>query len=385
MKSFEELRLAALIRAQDFCNNHSADLATITEYPPQKAALDDAIIKITTARAINIENLSHIAVNKEEVQTQLIDLIFMYMLRAAVKAHEIPDVNLEASLSFPKTYLSINDDATVGVRAEEIKNIIKTNLTALTNIPPADITLMEDAILAYNNVLLAPKEAIDNRKATGTDIIPILLNQADIPKNMIGKLITSYLSSLVNGWEVAIRVGTPSGTRHTSIIIRCFDAEAMVPVINVNITFSKDGAPFTKTSNKLGYVRCYSMEVGTWSATTDNSIYQSINLDNIPVNDKKVLRYDLKLIKKNPLKTGGFNFTIVSLYDGKKLPAINLKLMSSGKTYITDQMGVVFDTDVVVNTYEATIFHNTIVTKNISVTITENNTTQMIIPVDDNP
>ena len=385
MKSAEELRFAALLRAQEYCNDHDTDLIAITEYAGLKTNLDNSILKITDARAINIENISHFAENKSEKQTQMIDLIYTYQLRAVVKAHEVGNTGLVASLNFPKSYIFNNDDATVGVRAEEIKNIIKANLGVLTNITAGDVTNMEDSIQAYDQVLLSPKEAADHRKAMGTDRIRILLNEADIPKTMIGKLIHSYLPDLAHGWDIAIRVGTPSGVRHTSVVIRFTDAETFVPVINVKVIFTKGTETIEKYSNKLGYVRCYSMEVGTWSALAESEIYQTVPIDNIAVNEKKVMRYNLKLIKKNPLKIGGFNFTFVSQYTGKKLEGLTLKLPSTGKSYISDADGIVFDTDVVVNTYDGIISHNTIVTQNITFTITENNTTQMVIGVDDNP
>jgi hypothetical protein len=299
MKSVAELRLAALIRGRDYCKENEEDLNTVAEYAPLKLLFDAAILKVEIARSINMEDITMYAVVKLQKQIYMVDLVYMYELRGAMKANSLNKPELELSLSHPRTYISHNDDASVAVKAEEIKNILKNNKAVLTNIKDEDIDLMEEAILAYNDYLSAPREAIDHRKAFGTEIITDLENEADIPKNNMGKLIHSYFPNLAEGWDQAIRVGKSTGVRHTSIIAKCTDAETGVVLGKVKATISKGDVTLVKYSSALGYIRVYSLEAGNWTMVCEDPVYNTKTLENIGVDDHHIFRTNLVFQKKS--------------------------------------------------------------------------------------
>jgi hypothetical protein len=260
--------------------------------------LDAGIIKIETARAINMADITSYAAAKQQTQNYMVDLVYKFQLRGAVKAHELNNFDLEASLSHPKTYITVNDDAGIGVKAEEIKNILKSNKDDLTNIKDEDITLMENAIQAYNDILNAPKEAIDKRKAYGTDLINNLLNETDVPKDNIGKLIHSYFPDLVPGWDQAIKVGKSSGVRHTSIAIQFTVAGTELKLKNVKCTVTNGSETFTAKSTALGWVRFYSLITDKWTATCELETFETCTLSNIEADDYHVERHYVPLQKK---------------------------------------------------------------------------------------
>ena len=109
MKTPEELRFAAMLRARDFCEEKAATLNTVAEYSPLKILLDAGIAKIETARAINMADITSYAAAKLQTQIYMVDMVYMYQLRGAVKAHELNNVELENSLSHPKKYFRQND------------------------------------------------------------------------------------------------------------------------------------------------------------------------------------------------------------------------------------------------------------------------------------
>lgn len=298
MKSTEELRFDALIRARDFCILNNIALSAITEYAALKALLDSCIANIISARAINMADISNFAVAKSIAMNTMVDAVFKFMLRGAVKAAEINNADLEHLLNHPITYFQIHDAATVGVRCTEIKNIINTNIGVLTNIEPADVLAMEAAIAAFELLLNAPKEAIDNRKALGTARIKELLDISDAPRNNIGKVIYSYLPILVNGWVKAITVGISSSVRHTSIVIKFTDEMTGVVLKNVKCTFNNELETIVKMSTKRGYARVFSLLTGNWSAKCEHPVYTTQTIVNIGVDDLHIARYAVVLKKK---------------------------------------------------------------------------------------
>jgi hypothetical protein len=295
MKTPEELRFAAMLRGRDFCNENEEALNALEEYSPLKILFDAGIVKIETARAINMASITSYAAAKLVTQNYM---VYKYQLRGAVKAHELNKFELEDSLSHPKRYITNDDDAGIGVKAEEIKNILKSNKDDLTNIKDEDITLMENAIQAYNDILSAPKEAIDNRKAYGTDRINNLLNETDVPKDNIGKLVHSYLAGLVPGWDQAIKVGKSSGVRHTSIAIQFTVAGTELKLKNVKCTISNGSVTLTAKSSALGWVRFYSLITDKWTATCELETFETYTLSNIEADDFHVERRYVPLQKK---------------------------------------------------------------------------------------
>ena len=273
----------------------------------------------------------------------MIDLIYMYQLRACVRAHQIPNVELELSLDLPRTYISENDDATVAVKAEEIKKIMKDNLALLPNILPADITDMEDAIAAYNAALSAPKIAIDDRKAFGSDPIPDLINDSDIPKNNIGKLVHSYLPDLAHDFDIIARIGKSTGVRHTSIAVQYTDDATGVHLKNIKCTITKGQETIIKKSTKTGWVRAYSLDSGNWIVTSEDPEYTTDIQTNVGVDEDHIERFYIKLKKKDPndpeTTTGAYDLFAYDKVTLAPLPGVQVSIPELDYVNTTDEDG----------------------------------------------
>ncbi|MEI8201370.1 MAG: hypothetical protein WCH34_00035 [Bacteroidota bacterium] len=285
------------LKLQDFCVINDDPLSLLIEYPVLIILLNLIINKIHAAVAINKANLKHFATNKEILQRVMVDIVWRYQLRARVFArnNNLPDIY--QSLKFEKSYMLDNDDATVIDRAKEIMKIMKTHLSLLTNLTQANITEMEASIAACEENLLSPEEAIKDRKAYGTDLIPGLLKEADVVTDDIGDLVESYLEDLYPDWLVRAKIGKATGTRHQSISIKYLDAATKAPLKKVKTTITNATGTITQVfySTKAGCVTIYSLETGNWTITSEYQNYITDTKANVGVFDKKVAKFEIKL------------------------------------------------------------------------------------------
>ena len=270
---------------------------------------------------------------------------------AQIKAHSVNATDLIAALNLPKTYLKKADDDVVGVRAEEIKNIIKNNLTILTNILPADITEMEEAIAYYALLEPAPKDAIDYRKVKGTDPIPDLLDKAEIPRDYLGKIFHTSLPEYIVQYEKAIKIGQPANQRHISAIITYFDAETGTPMRNVIATFTHSDEVYTKKSTKKGNARFTSLPTGNYSLTSQIKNYTPVTKNNIAINDNHKLKLNIKLQKIVPTAT--LHLLVGDKETAAPLNQVKLLIPSIGITLFTNENGTIQKSDIPPATYQA--------------------------------
>ena len=297
MTALNELRLAALIRLQQLCDTLVLLLTPIEGYSDLKIALDKAIKKIKNARAINQASIKDKAQLKKDALSAMVTIVTHFLQIAQIKAFNAGTTNLMAALNFSKNYLNRADDNEANVRAEEIKNIIKGNLSVLTNILPADITEMEEAIAYYILFESAPKDAIDYRKVKGTDPIPNLLRKAEIPRDYIGKIFYSSLPEYADQYEKAIKVGKPTKKRHVSAIIKYLDAETGVVMRKVKTTFALGKKKHTKLSTRKGTARFTALPKGNYSLTSEHKGYLPVLKNNVAIADKHILKLTITLQK----------------------------------------------------------------------------------------
>lgn len=343
MKKSDQLRYNALKRVQDFNVLFALILAPIVEFLAEKLKLDTLVTKIEDAMAIQNKDIKAVAVNKEVLENIMAETIFKFQLRAAVRANQLALVELELSLDKPISYITRNEDDVVILRANEIKNIMKTNLGVLDNLTPADIVDMEAAIAAYVDKKDEPDEAIDDRKSLGTDPIPELLNQADVPKNNIGKLVLSYLPDKAHQWDTLARVGKPTSVRHTSIALRYTDFVTGAPLKDVKAFASNGLETIEKLSTRKGWVRFISLDTGNWSVTSEHPVYRTDSKTDIDVFEDKMVRFDVQLQKQGPPEpettTGILDMFALDMDTGLPIFDAQYTLQPANRVGATDEDG----------------------------------------------
>lgn len=379
MKSTEELHLDSLHRVQTVCDNYSVELAAITEYAAERAALDDCVTRIEAARAINLANISAHASDKAEHKTIMINLIYKYMLRAAVKAHQLNNSELEVLLDYSLREITHLNDSDVLVKCEEIKEAIKSNLLILTNITAPQVVEMEAAISDYTAANDTPREAIDMRKALGTEAIRILISESDTPKNNISKLFHSYLPELAPLIDVASRIGKPMGIRYTSALLKYTDADTGVLLRNVKATATNGIETIIRYSTKLGLIHFYSLESDNWTITSEHETFEPNIQTNVGINESHIAKFEIKLQKKSLIPDDGtpLEEQKYGAVHGTVLNSVTLAPTGPGLIYINgidepveiDEDSLIYKDQVKVGTYTGTVVIPGYINKPISITI----------------
>ncbi len=357
MKTTYELVLAALYRVKNVCQLNNTALLLIPEAVTERANLDDIILRFEKAKAINLADLSNLAVNKEAIMNTLVDIILKYVNRAVVKARQLGKVDLTASLTVSRSSIINLIDADIATRCEELKEIIKTNIALLTNIQPADITEMEEAIANYQAVLAAPKVAIELRKSDGTDRIPQIAAESEVIKAAIVRIFHSYLPDQAHIIDVAAHVGKPIGARTTSIIIKYTDAETAAILKKVTATMSNELASKVRKSSSRGTSRFYSLLSGNYTLTSEFQGYITDIRKNISINDKKVVRIDIKLQQITP--QSALDITVLEKLTSNPLANVQISIPSLNFIGTTNNLGRLLKTGIPPATYQGTLFLET--------------------------
>ncbi len=362
MIAIYELMLAALYRVKNVCQLNDAALLLIPEAVIERDRLDNIIIRIEDAKAINMADLSNIAVNKEIIQKIMVDTVHRFALRASVKANQINNTELEVALGIPRSAITENDDAAMATKCEELMKIMKNNLLTLTNLEQADIDAMVLAIKNYKNVLAAPKDAAELRKAQGTDALDVLFVESDIPKNNIIKIFHSYLPAQAHTMDIAARIGKPIGARYTSVAVLIFDAVGKMPLKGVKCTITDGTDTFVKSSTYRGWVRYYSLPNALWSLTIEYHGYKTVIHENIATIEKKMVSLKFDLEKEttdtgDPETTTGIIATTVYLKEGGTAQG-GVQISIPGLNYVstTDEDGEDYSDENPPGDYPGTIF-----------------------------
>jgi hypothetical protein len=385
MTKKENARYEAAERGSLFLETHDAELTTIVLYAVLKAKYGDIFAKITTARLKQFEQTGDITALKMALKSIMLNTVYKFMLRSSVQAFNLDKTDLYTSLNKPIYFLSqgSNNDA-IGHCTDMLK-IMTDNASTFTVLQPADLTDMDTAIENFTNILAKPKAKIKTKKAEGTDPIPGLLNDLDLIKEQIGKLILSYLSHLSHTWEVAIKVGQPTGIRHTSLAVRFLEAATLVPLAKIKVTITRGPNSIIKYSSVKGWVRLFNLDNGNYNITAEHETVETNTLTDIGIDNKRIVRLEVRLMKKKPIdpeeNKGSFLITAVDEATGNPVHSLQLSIPILNLTLNSDPDAQFFADALPPTTYHATISGDNIQTKDITITILPNRQTDLTIPV----
>ena len=224
--------------------------------------------------------------------------MYKYELRGNIKAHQLGMDDLEIALDKPYSYLdaAVADNAVT--RCTEAKKLMKDNILVLTNLSGVNIDEMEKAIANFNDSKGSNKVAVKNKKATGTDVITPLLDEADVPKGQIEKIFVSYLPDLANGWMLQTKVGKAGGIKHLKMRIKFVDFDTNVVLNKVKTTLTNaEGKKSIKFSTKKGFTSYKGLENGNYSEVSELAGYTADSIMNIGISDDEIKKYVVKMKK----------------------------------------------------------------------------------------
>ena len=210
---------------------------------------------------------------------------------------------------------------------------------------------MEEAIAYYNILESAPKDAIDYRKVKGTDPIPNLLKQAEIPRDYIGKIFYSSLTDYVDQYEKAIKIGQPVSQRHISAIITFLEAETGVPMQKVKATFTMGDKQHEKLSTKKGNARFTALPEGNYTLAAEYEGYTPILKNNVAISDNQKLKLTFKLQKIN--LTNSLSVLVCAKETSAPLKEAKLSIPSIAFSTLTNENGIAQKPNLPPATYQA--------------------------------
>jgi hypothetical protein len=297
MNNKEITRQKANSRAADFLHDHHDELKDIPLYLDLKAAFDAEMLKIEKASIIQNKQISPITQNKNRLRSIMAETMVRYMQRAAVQCGNNRNVGLEKVFTKGKTYFTRGMEGEASLKARSIIELIVKNHTELTIITGADLIEMESTITQFEALINVPQEQIKSKKATSTDIIPVILNQLDVIKHQVGKLIFSYVPHLSNSWVQTTKVGHDTGIRHLSLIIKVVSAEVDVPLRKVKCTISSGDDKLVRYSTRRGNIRFRGLKSANWTITIEHPVYHTEILKNIGTCHNNITRLHISLRK----------------------------------------------------------------------------------------
>ncbi len=227
MDNLQRSEFDAFNRVTDFNTKHLTDLNTITEYQPEKAKFNAAVLSIKNAGITQLQKGIDQSISFT-AKKLMADTVIKYCLRAGVIARSLQNMQLAGQLQGSASPI-LKATKTEAIEMATVKrNALNSNLTILTNITAANITDIDNAIAAYNAIKDAPTETRQTKKSTATDLLPGLYAKANDAVNNMYELVFSYFSvtkpDLVHEMEIAKQV-IATGIRTTSITFDCLADE----------------------------------------------------------------------------------------------------------------------------------------------------------------
>jgi hypothetical protein len=344
MKNVEKARYEADDRVNTFMLDHETELSAISLYATIRALFLTIFGNLKAAMKKQSEDITVFAASKSIIWITMAESVYKFAMRASVQAHLLGQYDLERALNKPLGHLLYCEDIDAMERAEVLKELMKNNLILLTELTAVDIGVMESKIEDFSKVRDKPEDQIRIRKAQGTTPIPILLNELDVPKDLLGRLVYSYLPDLKLEWDERSKVGEPEGVRHISLALHYSSAGSGIDLKGVNCTINNSIETIKKQSLKTGWVHFYSLSPRDYSITSEFEGYDTDVQPSIGIDDNHVVRLEIKLKQKvaegdQETKTGILDLFIFSKVDGLPLAGAQYSVPALMIVDTTDEDG----------------------------------------------
>jgi len=191
--------------------------------------------------------------------------------------------------------------------------------------------------------------------------------------------VLSYLPDLYASYQEANKIGKPSGTRHTSLILHIMDSLSGAPLRYVKCNITKSITSISRKTTEKGYVRFYSLENALWNVTVEYDGYETFMQEEVGTNKNKIVSLEIKL-KKIPLseiKTGSFQITALNAKNEKPMPGLRMKLDQAVKEYVSDENGEFYEEKMICGDCTGTISGDNVITENVNFSVKEGSMTEI--------
>ena len=268
-------------RVAAFNTHHAAKLATIPEYAHEQAEFDTAFAIIKAAAQVQAGTPSTTTDAVNMAKETMANTVVKYALRATVKAKQLGNTTLAASLNHPATYIS-NASKTLAVnRAKDILKHLDDSKALLTNITAANLTEITVSIAAYDAIKDNPTIDQQHKTANGTNPLAAAFNTVFEAINNMYDLALSYFvdtdKTLVDDFALAKQI-IVTGTHHNGVAGTVTTNGHGTP----NVTIALQGTTKIATTDADGHYTITKLKTGTYTivatATSGTPITKNITI-----------------------------------------------------------------------------------------------------------
>ncbi|MEI8203210.1 MAG: carboxypeptidase-like regulatory domain-containing protein [Bacteroidota bacterium] len=298
METRHELKFSRDLRLEDLMAKNETTFNGIPLFDVEKLIFDACMVLLKAAAEKYGYDTSTFSKSKMSLKEAMGVVVITFAERASVQANQLHHYDLENMLSKALSYIKGASALNAFNRATALMNIMDDNKTTLTIIETSDITSMRNAIDLFSDSMNLPKEEIKGKKAETTDVIADLLKDVDGPVARMGKLIDSYKSPIQGKWLENAKIGKSSGIRHIDLWVKYADSVTGNRLGGVSTTISDGVKTIVKKSSRDGNTKFTGLDSGNYSVLSEKKSHITQTQNNIGVDGKKVVRIEIKMVKK---------------------------------------------------------------------------------------
>jgi hypothetical protein len=226
MKNYFRWKLDNFKNVIKFTEEHPNEIAAVTEMDDDVVNLKDAITEIAVAEGVQDMNIEGITEEAKKKKKTMADVVITFARKGLAMARKTKNKDMEEKVDYRVSYISRAPKADSLSRAKDIKLVLGSNSGVFSNIKPADLTMMDDAIKAYELAANNPKLALEHKKTEGTKALEEPYKKGnDSCDNIFDLFYGNYqLTKPLLVEELADLLGIEmEGVRHNGITALCVD------------------------------------------------------------------------------------------------------------------------------------------------------------------
>lgn len=208
MNKVQIAKYNSFIKSDDFLDDNSATLASVSQIAPLAAALKTTISNISTAMGIAEQDNTGYTIDKNNKLNELKRLMLKVGRAATAYYQSINNIAKLSISDFNKSEIDQMTDSRVHAYAIKLHAETLPNAASLIGATAADLTALNAAIAALGQVLEDPRRAIDISKRHN-DSIDGLLKDGDKQRETLDIYMRTFIDAnpgLYAEWRLALAI-----------------------------------------------------------------------------------------------------------------------------------------------------------------------------------
>ena len=226
MKHYRTWKLESFYALLQFIIGHAFMSTDIPDLADEVSDLEDATAEIGGEKGIQESPTTGVTTATKAKKLLMAKTVIAKAHKGRAKARRAQEWDLYAKVDYEVSYILKAPKLDAVTRAKNIQKVLVDNATVFTNINPTDKTAMTDTIKAYDDVKLAPRGAIETRKAQSTEAYELSFKKAQTAADSIYDLIFGEYEltnpNLVKELKLVCGI-VEEGVRHNTIHAICSD------------------------------------------------------------------------------------------------------------------------------------------------------------------